>query len=186
MKLNIKNMYSEHCLMRVKEVFVQLGFAYGAIQIGSAEVSATFSPDQFRRLHVALCDAGFELAEYNRLRLVAEIKEIIVEYLQYTTERINVNFSDHLSSRLQYDYTYLANVFSKEEGVTIERYIITRKIQHAMALIQTCELKLTEIAKMLRYSSVGHFSNQFKQISGLTPSAFRKNSSKRYVQELLK
>jgi AraC-like DNA-binding protein len=105
-----------------------------------------------------------------------------MEYVQYTNEPVNLNFSVHLSSRLKYDYTYLANVFSKETGITIEKFIITHRIQHAMVLIKDCGFKLTDIAKMLHYSSVAHFSNQFKQVSGLTPSAFRKQMCKDRLQ----
>ena len=178
MKLNIKNMNSDDCLQQVKQEFVNLGLADVAVEIGRAEYGGDISADQFRRLNLALTNAGFELPEYNRLRLVGEIKDVIIEYVQYNTEQVNMNFSDYLSARLKYDYTYLANVFSKHAGMTIEKCIITHKIHHAMALIRDCGLKLTVIAKMLHYSSIAHFSNQFKQVSGLTPSAFKKQNCK--------
>lgn len=167
-------MYSERCLTVVKEELTKLGMNYLSVELGVAEFDENISVDQLRQLHCALSKSGYELQEQRKLQLVEKIKEVIVEYIKFSNGQLSINFSDHLSLKLQYDYTYLANVFSKQEGITIERFIINHKIQRAKILIGERQLKLTEVAMLLHYSSIAHFSNQFKQVSGLTPSAFRK------------
>jgi AraC-like DNA-binding protein len=105
--------------------------------------------------------------------LIEKIKTIIIEMVHYTDELPKTNFSDYLSEKLKHDYTYLANLFSEYQGTTIEKFMITHKIERVKELIIYDEVNLTEIAWMMHYSSVAHLSNQFKKITGLTPSHFK-------------
>jgi PAS domain S-box-containing protein len=105
--------------------------------------------------------------------LVEKVKNIIVELIHYSNEQLEINFSEHVSKILEYDYTYLANLFSEAEGMPIQKYIILQKIERVKELIMMDELSLTEIAWKLHYSSVAHLSNQFKKVTGLTPSLFK-------------
>lgn len=122
-----------------------------------------------------------ELMENNKHVLVNKIKDVIIEVVHYSDERLQINFSDHLSKKLEYDYTYLANLFSEAEGIPIQNFIISQKIERAKELIVSTELNLTKIARKLHYSSVAHLSNQFKKITGLTPSAFKDLQQKQHT-----
>ncbi len=117
--------------------------------------------------------AGIDIIRNRKDLLIEKIKNEILELIHYTDERLQTNFSDYLSNKLQYDYTYLANVFSELEGIPIQQFIINQKIERVKELIASGECKLTEIAAKLHYSSVGHLSNQFKKITGFTPSQYR-------------
>ena len=114
-----------------------------------------------------------------RAMLIEKIKNVIIEAIHYSDEALKVNFSDHLSEKLQHDYTYLANLFSEVESTTIEHFIIKHKIERVKELLVYDELTLTEIAYKLHYSSVGHLSNQFKKVTGLTPTFFKHLKHKR-------
>ena len=114
-----------------------------------------------------------ELRENRKSRLIEKIRNIILETVFYSDEQLKINFSDYLSEKLNFQYTYLANLFSKAEGITIENYIIALKIERVKGLLIYDELNLTEIAFKLHYSSLAHLSNQFKKVTGLTPSSFR-------------
>ena len=107
-------------------------------------------------------------------KLTATIKDVILELIHYSTEKLRVNFSDYLSTKLQYDYTYLANLFSEVEGVSIQQFIIIQKIERVKELMLSNEFSLTELAGKLQYSSVAHLSNQFKKITGLSPTDYKK------------
>ena len=111
--------------------------------------------------------------------LVEKIKIAIIELVHYNEEQITMNLSDYLSEELNYDYTYLANLFSEVKGITIEKFYLTHKIEKVKELIIYDELNLTEIAYKMNYSSVAHLSNQFKKFTGLTPSHFKKLKNKR-------
>jgi AraC-like DNA-binding protein len=126
-----------------------------------------------------LHQTGLELMNDKKALLIEKIKKIIIEMVHYVDELPKTNFSDYLSEKLNYDYTYLANLFSEVQGITIEKFIISHKIERVKELIIYDELNLTEIAWLMHYSSVAHLSNQFKKITGLTPSHFKKLKDKR-------
>ena len=111
--------------------------------------------------------------------LIERIKKVIVELVHYSEDPLNINFSDYLSQKLNYDYTYMANLFSESQGVTIEHFLIVHKIERVKELLVYDELNITEIAWKMHYSSVAHLSNQFKKITGLTPSFFKKIKDKK-------
>jgi AraC-like DNA-binding protein len=126
-----------------------------------------------------LLRSGLELMDDKKAVLIEKIKNAIIEMVHYKDELLKVNFSDFLSEKLNYDYTYLANLFSETQGTTIEKFIIAHKIERVKELIIYDEFNLTEIAWMMHYSSVAHLSNQFKKITGLTPSHFKQLKDKR-------
>jgi AraC-like DNA-binding protein len=135
--------------------------------------------EQKNKLNIGLKKSGLSLMDDKKSILVEKIKIIVVELIHYSEVLLKVNFSNYLSEKLNYDYTYLANLFSENQGTTIERFIITHKIERVKELLVYDELSLTEIAYKLHYSSVAHLSNQFKKITGLNPSHFKNLKHKR-------
>jgi len=173
MKLYIKYMVSIRCKMVVKAELKKLGLHYANVDLGVVEVMENITPQQHEQLKSALLKSGLELMEDKRAILIEKIQNVIIEMVHYEDELPKVNFSDYLSAKLNYDYTYLANLFSETKGITIEHFIILHKIERVKELIIYDELNLSEIAWRLHYSSVAHLSNQFKKITGLTPSYFK-------------
>jgi AraC-like DNA-binding protein len=165
--------------MLVKEELEKLGIETKAINLGEVELLGNITKEQHEQIKIALLKSGLELMDDKRAMLIEKIKNVIVEMIHYEDELPKVNFSDLLSEKLQYDYTYLANLFSETEGTTIEHFIILHKIEKVKELIIYDELNLSEIAWKLHYSSVAHLSNQFKKITGLTPSHFKNLKNKR-------
>jgi AraC-like DNA-binding protein len=179
MKLYIKYMVSLRCKMVVKEELKKLGINHMAINLGQVELMEQIKPEQLEQLRVALKNSGLELMDDKKSVLIEKIKDVIIEMVHYEDEMPRVNFSDYLTEKLDYNYTYLANLFSETEGVTIEHFIIIHKIERVKELIIYDELNLTEIAWKLHYSSVAHLSNQFKKVTGLTPSFFKSLKDKK-------
>jgi AraC-like DNA-binding protein len=165
--------------MAVKEALKSLGLHFIVVDLGEVEVMETLSSEQLEQLKIALLDSGLELMDDKRAVLIEKIKNAIVEMVHYTNELMKVNFSDFLSEKLNHDYTYLANLFSEVQGTTIEQFIISHKIERIKELIIYGELNITEIAWKMNYSSVAHLSNQFKKVTGLTPSHFKQLKEKR-------
>jgi len=173
MKLYIKYMVSIRCKMVVKEELRKLGLHFTTVELGTVEVMENITQEQRDQLKIALLKSGLELMDDKKAILIEKIQNVIVEMVHYEDELPKVNFSDYLSEKLNYDYTYLANLFSETKGITIEHFIILHKIERVKELIIYNELNLSEIAWKLHYSSVAHLSNQFKKITGLTPSFFK-------------
>jgi AraC-like DNA-binding protein len=167
--------------MVVKSELEKLGLNYTSIELGEVEVLDTISKDQLDSLSVALKLTGLELMDDNKKILVEKIKTIIIELIHYSDEQIKINLSDHLSEKLNHNYTYLSNLFSEVKGTTIEQYYLANKIEKVKELLVYDELNLTEIAWKLHYSSVSHLSNQFKKMTGLTPSHFKNLKNKRRI-----
>jgi len=149
------------------------------VDLGEVEIMENLSEEVRQSLKSGLLQSGLELMDDKRSMLIEKIKNIIIEVVHYTEEPIKTNFSDHLSKRLNHDYTYLSNLFSDVQGTTIEHFLIAHKIEKVKELLVYNELNLTEIAYKMNYSSVAHLSNQFKKVTGLTPSHFRKMKDKR-------
>jgi len=165
--------------MAVKSELDKLGLHYAKIELGEVEIMEDISDEQHNQLKYSLLQSGLELMDDQRSILIERIKNTIVEMVHYADELPKVNFSDYLSDKLKHDYTYLANLFSEVTGVTIEHYIIAHKIERVKELLLYDELNLTEISYKLNYSSVAHLSNQFKKVTGLTPSFFKHLKNKR-------
>jgi len=179
MKLFLKYMVSIRCKMLVKAELEKLGIRYKTVELGEAELEENISEEQRNLLNSALKKSGIELMEDKKSILIQQIKNIIVEQVHYTEEPLEINFSVYLSQKLQYDYTYLANLFSESQGITLEHYHIIHKIERVKELLVYDELNISEIASKMNYSSTAHLSSQFKKITGLSPSFFKKLKDKK-------
>jgi len=186
MKLYIKYMVSLRCKMLVKSELEKLGLTCISVELGMAEIKDEISKEQLDALDNNLKKSGLELLDDQKNILVEKIKNTIIELIHYSDEVPKVNDSDYISESLNYDYTYLSNTFSEVKGITIQQYIIQHKIEKVKELLLYDELSLTEIAHKLHYSSVAHLSNQFKKVTGLTPTYFKevKEKRKRHLEDL--
>jgi AraC-like DNA-binding protein len=173
-------MVCQRCKMVVKSELEKLGLHHTRVELGEVEVMENLSDEQRNRLNRGLKMAGLELMEDKRSMLVERIKVHIIELLDNQDEQIKTNLSDYLSEKLNHNYTYLANLFSEVKGTTIEQFYLNHKIEKVKELLVYDELNLTEIADKLHYSSVSHLSNQFKKMTGLTPSHFKNLRQKRH------
>jgi AraC-like DNA-binding protein len=165
--------------MLVKEELKKLGLRYVVLDLGMVEVLQDITQSQHDQLKKNLLRSGLELLDDNRSILIEKIKNVITEMIHYTDELPKVNYSDYISEKLNYDYTYLSNIFSEVKGTTIQQFIIINKIERVKELLLYDELNLTEISYKLHYSSVAHLSNQFKKVTGLSPSFFKQLKRKR-------
>jgi AraC-like DNA-binding protein len=179
MKLHIKNMVSVRCKMIVKQELTKLGLHFIIVELGEVDIMETLTSADREQVKIALLNSGLELMDDKRSVLIERIKNTIVEMVHHTEELIKTNFSDYLSRKLSHDYTYLANLFSEVQGTTIEQFIISHKIERIKELIIYGELNITEIAWKMNYNSVAHLSNQFKKVTGLSPSHFKQLKVKR-------
>ena len=165
--------------MVVKAELEKLGLNYIVVELGEAEIMEDISEKQHDQFKEALLKSGLELLDDKKSVLIQKIKNVIVELIHYSEEPLAINFSDHLSQKLNHNYTYLANLFSEVQGTTIEKFLIAHKIERVKELLVYDELNLTEIAYKMHYSSVAHLSAQFKKVTGLTPSHFKQLKNKR-------
>ena len=156
-----------------------MNLRFAVVELGEVEIMESLSKEQQQQLKTILLNFGLELLEDKKSMLIEKIKTIIIEMIHYTDEPPVLNFSAYLSEKLNYDYNYLSNLFSEVKGTTIEHFIIAHKIERAKELLIYNELTLTEIAEKLHYSNVAHLSNQFKKVTGLTPTFFKKMKHKR-------
>ncbi|MFA6128610.1 MAG: helix-turn-helix domain-containing protein [Bacteroidales bacterium] len=179
MKIYIKYMVSNRCKMLVREELKRLGLHFVLVDLGIVDIMENITADQREEIRTSLHNFGLELMDGKKAMLIEMIKNAIIEMVHYKKESIKINFSDYLSEKLNHDYTYLANLFSEVQGITIEQFMIKHKIERVKELIIYDELNLTQIALMMRYSSVAHLSNQFKKITGLSPSHFKNLKEKR-------
>jgi len=167
------------CKMVVKDELTKLGLHYTVVELGEADIMENITEEQHDQFKLALLKSGLELMDDKKAVLIQKIKNVIIELAHYSEEPLTINFSDYLSQKLNHDYTYLANLFSEVQGTTIEKFLITHKIERVKELLVYDELSLTEIAYNMHYSSVAHLSTQFKKVTGLTPSYFKKLKDKR-------
>jgi AraC-like DNA-binding protein len=165
--------------MIVKEALKKLGLKYILLDLGVVEIMEDITPGQREMLKENLLRSGLELLDDKKSILIEKIKNVITEMIHYSDEVPRVNYSDFISEKLDYDYTYLSNMFSEVKGITIQQFIIINKIERVKELLLYDELNLTEISLKLHYSSVAHLSNQFKKITGLSPSFFKQLKQKR-------
>ncbi len=166
-------MVSARCKMAVKEELKKLGVHFVVVDLGEVETMEDLSLVQLEGLKAGLLSSGLELMDDKRGILIEKIKNTIIEMIHHSDEIVKTNFSDYLSEKLKYDYTYLSNIFSEVQGTTIAQFIIAHKIERIKELMMYDELNITEIAWKMNYSSVAHLSNQFKKMTGLSPSQFK-------------
>lgn len=167
-------MVSKSCILFVKDALDKLDLTPISVGLGEIEMKNDLSQEQMRKLNSKIEKAALQLIEKKHDRIVEKIKHVIIDYVYNINDQPNINFSDLLSKKLGYNYNYLANLFQKVKGITIQQYFIRIKIERVKELILLDELTLTEIAYKLQYSSVAHLSNQFKKVTGLCPSEFKK------------
>ena len=172
-------MVSNRCKSVVKEELKKLSLHFIVVDLGEVEILEEITEAQRIQLKAALLRAGLELMDDKKGILIEKIKNAIIEMVHHTDEIIKIKFSEYLSEKLNHDYTYMANLFSEVQGTTIEQFIIGHKIERIKELIIYGELNMTEIAWKMHYSSVAHLSNQFKKVTGLTPSHFKQLNDKR-------
>lgn len=171
-------MVSNRCKMAVKEELKKLGLHYILVDLGEVKIKETISSEKRELLKLNLHQSGLELMDDKKAMLIEKIKTIIIQMVHHSDEIIKINFSDYLSEKMNHDYTYLSNLFSKAQGNTIEHYIISHKIERIKELIIYGEHNITEIAWKMGYSSVAHLSNQFKKVTGQSPSFFKQLKEK--------
>ena len=172
-------MVSARCKSAVKDVLTKLNLHFIMVDLGEIDIMETLTPLQRTELKSKLQKSGLELMDDKRAILIEKIKNAVVEMVHHADEMIKVNFSDYLGEKLNHDYTYLANLFSETQGTTIEQFVISHKVERIKELIIYGELNITEIAWKMNYSSVAHLSNQFKKVTGLTPTHFKQLKDKR-------
>ena len=174
MHLSIKNMVCERCILVVRQELDKLNIKHTSVTLGEVETAEEITEKQLLQLKTNLAIIGFELLDDNKHKIIEKIKTVIIEQIHYSDADDKHNFSEILSQKLHKDYSYLSSLFSDVESVTIEKYIINQKIEKVKELLVYDELNLSEIAFKLGYSSVAHLSTQFKKVTGLTPSHFKK------------
>lgn len=180
MILYVKYMVSLRCKLLVKDQLKALGLNFVLVDLGVIELLEDISADQRKELESRLQSSGLELMDDKKSIIIEKIKNAIIEMIHYSDEVPRVNYSDYISDKLKYDYTYLSNVFSEVKGITIQQFIIMHKIERVKELLLYDELNLTEISYKLHYSSVAHLSNQFKKVTGHSPSFYKKLKQKRF------
>jgi AraC-like DNA-binding protein len=172
-------MLSNRSIKEAKDELKKFGLHFIFHDLGEVEIMEDLSEEQRGQLKTALLDIGLELMDDRKAMLIEKIKNTIIEMVHHTEEQIKINFSEFLSEKLKYDYTYMANLFSEVQGTTIEHFIILHRVERIKEFIIYDELNITEIAWKMNYSSVSHLSNQFKKITGLSPSEFKQLKDKR-------
>lgn len=181
LKLYIKNMVCIRCKMSVESELKKLGLHYSYIELGETEIMEDLTAEQLKQLGNALDKSGLQLMDDKKSILVERIKTTIIDLVHFRDDQIRVNLSDYLSEKLNHNYTYLSNLFTEVRGTTIEKFYLLHKIEKAKELLVYDELNLSEIAHKLHYSSVAHLSNQFKKMTGLTPSHFKNLKHKKRI-----
>lgn len=166
-------MVCNRCILVVKNELEHIGYKPTHLTLGEVELDREINNAEKETINNHLQTFGFELIDDKKSRLIGQIKSLIIDLVHHQNSELKANLSDLLSGKLQHDYTYLSNLFSEVEGTTIEKYFIAQKIEKVKELLVYDELSLSEIAFQLNYSSVAHLSNQFKKVTGLTPSHFK-------------
>ncbi len=172
-------MVSLRCKMIVHQELERLGIKNAVVDLGTVELLDDISSGQRQNLKENLLKTGLEVLDDKKSILIEKIKNVVIEMIHYSDELPKENFSDYVSEKLGYDYTYLANTFSEVKGMTLQHFIIINKVEKVKELLLYDELNLTEISYKLNYSSVAHLSNQFKKVTGLSPSFYKQLKQRR-------
>ncbi len=173
MDIYIKNMVCKRCIMVVSQIFNETGIKVENVQLGKVKTMDNVTPDKLEQLGERLKNAGFEIINDSKSRIIEKIKTITIDYVYKHSGETKINFSEYLTDRLNLDYSYLSTLYSSVEGTTIEQHLIHLKIERVKELLVYDEKTLSEIAWELGYSSVAHLSRQFKKVAGFTPSYFK-------------
>lgn len=182
MKLYIKNMVCSRCKMVVKAELEKLGLHLLSVDLGVIETKSSITEKKKHDIAVKLKEFGFEMIDDKKSKSIEKIKILIIDLIHHRNNDLNINLSEHISNHLSQDYAMLSNLFSEVEGITIEKYVILQKIERVKELLMYDEMSLSEIAFLLRYSSVAYLSNQFKKITGFSPSHYKQLKDKKRMQ----
>ncbi len=174
MDINIKNMVCNRCIMVVSQIFDEAEIKVESVQLGKVKTTEEVNPDKLDQVNERLKNVGFEIIHDSKRRIIEKIKTISIDYVYEHKGENEINFSEYLTDKLNLDYPYLSSLFSSVEGTTIEKHLISLKIERVKELLVYDEKTLSEIAWELGYSSVAHLSGQFKKVTGFTPSYFKK------------
>jgi AraC-like DNA-binding protein len=174
--LHIKNMVCNRCIKVVREELEKLRFDVRSIALGEVTVGSDLLPGDIERIKRVLEQNGFELIEDQRVKTIEKIKQVVLKLVRRDAEKepLAIKYSEHIARELGKDYHSLSTLFSSVENITIEHFIILQRVERAKEFLKYGELTLSEISYKLGYSSVPHLSNQFKTITGMTPSRFKK------------
>ncbi|WP_439557160.1 AraC family transcriptional regulator [Dyadobacter sp.] len=186
MKLYIKNMVCDRCKRVVREELTALGLHPVSVDLGEVETAEDLDADSLKQVKSVLETNGFELLDDRRLTIVEHIKTLVIDEIQNLKglKPAQMNFSDYLSEKIGYEYSYLSSLFSSETGQTIEQYIIAQKVEKIKEWLTYNELTLSEMAWRLSYSSTAHLSNQFKKVTGMTPGEFKKSPTRKALDQV--
>ena len=178
MKLHIKNMVCNRCIEAVEDLLESLNKKAKTVRLGEVDLINELTPPELSELREMLCSRGFDLLEDKNSQIIERIKSLLIDIIHGESEPIKINYSTYLEAQIGRDYSFLSNLFSSVEGITIEKYTILQRIEKVKELLMYDELTLAQISDKLNYSSVQHLSNQFKKSTGMTPSAFKKQRLK--------
>jgi len=186
MHLYIKNMVCNRCITAVRNELAQMGHSVGEVTLGEAEITDKLSSTDIKHIDASLKKLGFEVIEDRKSRIIEQVKNEIVHLVHHSGAVLNTNLSSWLADKVNYDYTYLSNLFSEVEGTTIEKYYIAQRIEKVKELLIYDELSLAQIADSLGYSSAAYLSGQFKKVTGLTPTFYKsvKENKRRSIDKL--
>lgn len=173
MKVFVKNMVCNRCISVVTNEIKKLGYEDAVITMGEVNFTGELSKEEQQKIATVLNAHGFVIIDDKKSTIIEKIKTIVIDQIHHVNDRLKINYSTLISDKLAKDYSYLSNLFSEVEGITIEQYIILQKIEKVKELLVYDELSLSQIADELGYSSVAHLSSQFKKVTGLTPSHFK-------------
>ena len=185
-KLLIKNMVCQRCVLTVENIFTELKVPFHKISLGEVDLDQKLSTDELKTIDEALQKVGFELIERRVNKIIEDIKKAVIEYLNLGMENENLKLSSFITKKIPYDYSYLSDLFSTIEGKTIEQFFILSRIEKVKELLVYDQLSLTEISYQTGFSSVHHLSAQFKKVTGLTPSHFKRIAAekRKYLDRL--
>jgi AraC-like DNA-binding protein len=174
----IKNMVCPRCISAVSKILVRLNIDYKAVKLGEVELVSMLNEFEKKSLQKKLQNAGFSLIDDRKSQLIEQMKNLVIEKIHHSNQETELKWADIVTGELNLDYKYLSSLFSSVESITFEQYIINQKIERVKELIVYDELTLSEIAFQLHYSSVAYLSNQFKKVTGMTPTQFKKSVDK--------
>lgn len=181
MKIFIKNMVCSRCIMIVKSELEKLGLHINTVDLGIVEIVEEDIQNQKEELENRFRLLGFELLDHKSTKTVERIKNLITDLVQKRNAILKINLSHYLTEELLQDYNTMSNLFSEVEGVTIEHYFISQKIEKVKEFLMYGEFSLSEIAEKMQYSDVAHLSNQFKKVTGYTPTVFKNTKTKNRI-----
>lgn len=174
MKLFIKNMVCPRCIMTVEQILHDHQLQFSIIKLGEVALLKEPGKEQVEKLNLDLQKVGFELLDDQRKQLIERIKAFLIEKIQQGDIEEHFSLSKAISQQLHKDYSHISKLFTEVEGITIEQFFILQKVEKVKEWLVYNEYSLNEISLNLGYSSVQHLSTQFKKVTGMTPSAFKK------------